>query len=607
MGNIAATLSLNVPAITALCTGQRGSIIYAASGTPTNIFNPYLGNPGLSGDYYVDTATGFYYGPKTTTWPTIPLFSLNIPVSAYPLVFAKGSTSLVYPTYGNNTVSLKEYNLGILGGINNTLSGTNSFIIGSNITANLSGFTVVNNLSGNTLYDINGNSIQWNTAFTYANTTSAGFVAAVTLVDSTSANWNAAYSALTATSGSWNAAYTNVNSSSGNWNTSYSVVSSLAYLTYTLNGALSSIIPSKGTNVASGSASNIDGGTNNYVTSNYSSILGGTCNLASGNYSNITGGFSGLATGCYSNIAGGASNTASGYGSTVGGGTNNNAIGYNSAIAAGAYNISSGCSSFVGGGRSNIVSGNKSGIASGLNNTASGHYSFIAAGSANNTNNYQNTFILGTSLIASQANFTYVNNISSQGIVADQSGSSTQWNSAYTNVNSNSANWTNTYTGNVANSGNWSNVYTFINTATASTLPVNNLSVGNNLTVSNSASVGQSLTVTGTISSTGSIAAGSNWNLQTTGYSLRDSDCGGIVALSSASALTLTIPSNNFRQGYQSTIMRLGTGSVTIAVSPGVVLSQAYSLSALAATYSAATVVYSGNATTGWILFGDLA
>ena len=613
MGNIAATLSLNVPAITALCAGQRGSIIFAASGYPTNIFNTYLGNPGLSGDYYVDTATGFYYGPKTNTWSTTPLFSLYLPVSSYPLVFLKGSTSLVYPNFGNNIVSPLGYNLSILGGINNNLSGTNSFIIGSNITANLSGFTVVNNLSGGTLYDLNGNSVQWNTSYTFANTTSASVAAVVTLVDSKSALWNNAYSALTATSGNWNAAYTSTNSNSGNWNTSYSVVSSLAYLTYTLNGALSSIVPSRGTNIATGSASNIDGGTNNRASGDYSSVLGGVCNVAIGGYSNITGGFSGVAIGCYSNVAGGANNSSSGYGSTVGGGTNNSAIGYNSAIAAGAYNSSSGCSSFVGGGKSNIASGNRTSIGGGLGNTASGDYSFVAAGSANNTNNFQNTFILGSNITANQPNVTLVNNISSQGIVADQSGTSTQWNTSYTNVNANSANWINTYTNVTTNSGNWSNVYTFVNTATASTFPVANISVtnnalvGNNLTVSNSASIGQNLTVNGTISSTGSIAAGSNWNLQTTNYSLRDSDCGGIVALSSASALTVTIPNNSFRQGYQSTIMRLGDGSVTIAPGTGVVMSQAYSLYALAAKYSAATIVYSGNTSTGWIIFGDLA
>lgn len=415
MSNIAATLSLNVPAITALCTGQRGSIIYAASGTPTNIYNTYLGNPGLSGDFYVDTATGFYYGPKTTSWPSSPLFALNVPTSAYPLTLLTGTTGLFLPTYGNNTVSPYGTNLGILGGVNNTLSGANSFIIGSNLTSSLSNFTVVNNLSGNVLYDIIGNSILWNTAYTAYNSTSANFTAASTLIDTNSAIWNNAYSSLTATSATWTTGYTSVNSNSANWNTSYNVVSSLAYITYTYVNASSSIIPAHGVNGAPGIASNVNGGNKNYALSAYSSVLGGVFNTASANYSNITGGFSGLATGTYSNIAGGLCNTASGYGTSIGGGTGNIACGYNSSIAAGAYNVSSCCSTFIGGGKNNTASGIRSSVVGGYCNTASGNYSFVAGGSGNNTAGYTNTFILGSNLSATQANTTYTNNILAQG------------------------------------------------------------------------------------------------------------------------------------------------------------------------------------------------
>ena len=47
-------------------------------------------------------------------------------------------------------------------------------------------------------------------------------------------------------------------------------------------------------------------------------------------------------------------------------------------------------------------------------NTVASQYSFVAGGSANYTS-YTNTFILGTSLSASKANYTYVNNLSTQG------------------------------------------------------------------------------------------------------------------------------------------------------------------------------------------------
>lgn len=46
----------------------------------------------------------------------------------------------------------------------------------------------------------------------------------------------------------------------------------------------------------------------------------------------------------------------------------------------------------------------------------SGQYSAILGGQ-NNSSSYNNTFILGSNLSAAQADFTYVNNISSQGII----------------------------------------------------------------------------------------------------------------------------------------------------------------------------------------------
>jgi hypothetical protein len=119
----------------------------------------------------------------------------------------------------------------------------------------------------------------------------------------------------------------------------------------------------------------------------------------------------------------------------------------------------------------------------------------------------------------------------------------------------------------------------------------------------------RTLTVVGDISATGSLVAGSNWNNQTTNYVIQDSDCGGIIALSSGgvTALSASIPNNNFRAGYQTSITRLGTGTVRISAAPGVSLRQAYNLTFLSAQYSVATLTYSGNPTVGWLLFGDLA
>jgi hypothetical protein len=153
----------------------------------------------------------------------------------------------------------------------------------------------------------------------------------------------------------------------------------------------SSNIAGGGQNCASGCRTTIAGGRYNTTSGSYSNVAGGRCNTASGSYSNIAGGRSNIASGNCSNVAGGFTNTASA------------------------------SSSNVAGGRCNTASGNYSNVTGGGLNRASGSFSFVAGGSANDTRGFANTFILGTRLSASQANFTYVNNLSSQGIVSTSS------------------------------------------------------------------------------------------------------------------------------------------------------------------------------------------
>ena len=98
--------------------------------------------------------------------------------------------------------------------------------------------TVFGNVSGNEIFDIAGNSVQWNAAYSYANSTSSLNTSDFTAIATTSANWNLAYSdtqAITPLTGNWNQAYTyastnsayvlsdiaNVASTSANWNQSY--------------------------------------------------------------------------------------------------------------------------------------------------------------------------------------------------------------------------------------------------------------------------------------------------------------------------------------------------------------------------------------------------
>jgi hypothetical protein len=88
----------------------------------------------------------------------------------------------------------------------------------------------------------------------------------------------------------------------------------------------------------------------------------------------------------------------------------------------------------VAGGQGNTASGYASNVAGGQGNIASGDYSAILGGNNNNTNNQTYTFIIGQGITASQPNYTYVNNISSQGLISDANGNSNQWNHVYTNV-----------------------------------------------------------------------------------------------------------------------------------------------------------------------------
>jgi hypothetical protein len=133
----------------------------------------------------------------------------------------------------------------------------------------------------------------------------------------------------------------------------------------------------------------------NYTPATYSgtvSILGNT----------IINGCSNNIGSCYSTITNGLSNIA-----CIGG---NHAF-----IGSGICNTTSGIYNIVGAGRCNTSSGNYSSIINGACNIASSSYSTIVGGCKNNTNGLANTFILGSNIKASCANFTYVNNLSSGG------------------------------------------------------------------------------------------------------------------------------------------------------------------------------------------------
>ena len=183
-------------------------------------------------------------------------------------------------------------------------------------------------------------------------------------------------------------------------------------------------------------SSNIAGGEGNSICSyrynevRYASIAGGSNNTitGSGSYSN---------PGCctfHSSIAGGYNNLiCSASCSFIGGGDTNCTTTVLAVVVGGNHNCATGGTSFVGGGRVNtssaqyatVVGGNQNSstgyaafVGGGYNNNASGEYSSIIGGASNDTNSQANTFILGSNITASVSGYTYVNNLSSQGVLA---------------------------------------------------------------------------------------------------------------------------------------------------------------------------------------------
>lgn len=202
-------------------------------------------------------------------------------------------------------------------------------------------------------------------------------------------------------------------------------------------------------NTASGTACNVDGGSNNTITSpgSYATIGGGASNNIRESYGTIGGGgFNVIGTGCYvSTIGGGSSNeinkigdfyvncntiaggtinkinatTIGGRYNTIGGGYYNSIDGDSNVICGGGMYqssstfpnqiVGSGC--VVCGGRTNTITANYSSVLGGEYNTCEGNYSSILGGNNNTDGGYDSVFILGTGIVANQSNTTYVQNL----------------------------------------------------------------------------------------------------------------------------------------------------------------------------------------------------
>jgi len=176
------------------------------------------------------------------------------------------------------------------------------------------------------------------------------------------------------------------------------------------------IVAVSGNNTISGSYATLGGGTCNNALASCAHVGGGSCNNANNVYTTISGGYCNNVNGISSAIVGGCCNITRCSQGFIGGGKCNCNCGQQSTIVGGNSNSTYGTGSFVGGGSRNSACNTGATIVGGCSNCNTGINSFIAAGSANYTS-YNNTFILGCNITSPAANYTYVNNISSQGYV----------------------------------------------------------------------------------------------------------------------------------------------------------------------------------------------
>jgi hypothetical protein len=206
---------------------------------------PYLLNQGLS-------SVNFQYGNNSVTGALSEVLGgVENDITGWGSTVVNGSDNDIDSDYAfigngsNNKILLSGDYGAIVGGQNNTLNHQESFILGSNITSHLSGFTYVNNLTAvGKLYGdgsqltgiiagdteattlVRTNSASWGTggvaqniafdestnelSLTLGNTVSLSSLAgaggdpeATTLVRSNSANWDSSYTLIQSNSANW--------------------------------------------------------------------------------------------------------------------------------------------------------------------------------------------------------------------------------------------------------------------------------------------------------------------------------------------------------------------------------------------------------------------
>jgi hypothetical protein len=229
MANIAAKLSLNVPAITALCKGQPGTSLLNGVGAPT-------AGLGLSGDFYLDTATYFIYGPKTTVWPSGVQLTYGSLSGKWDASYSTLNTLSGSWNSTNTTVYSLSNNWNAVYSTVRAYSAANwetayyqSNSIFSYLQTVTGGFSNTKDRADNTFTAVNGNSSRWESVYSSYNGASAswlnGFNRTMSVfqtVSSLSASWGAtagaiAYTVLVGSSADWDSTHTSVYDNSARW------------------------------------------------------------------------------------------------------------------------------------------------------------------------------------------------------------------------------------------------------------------------------------------------------------------------------------------------------------------------------------------------------
>jgi hypothetical protein len=237
MANISAKLSLNVPAITALCKGEPGTSMLNGTVAPTI----GIGN---DGDFFINTTSYQLYGPKAGGWGIPAQLNNNILAPKWDSAYNTLSSLSASWVSDNTTVYSNSARWSGVFSTTRAYSGDwNSAFNTALIVNSISGewdlapnvYTNVNAGSANWVSVYNNvrsisadNSAKLNSIFSNVNTNSASWgVDSDVQVRSLTGNWQNTYTITYNNSADWNTAFIkagtdlDVRSLSGNWQNTY--------------------------------------------------------------------------------------------------------------------------------------------------------------------------------------------------------------------------------------------------------------------------------------------------------------------------------------------------------------------------------------------------